>query len=103
MLANHPLQRVVTFHHHPLEDAGVIGVGPDKVKVIADITQQDGPRRALRRKHFTSLLLEFPHLRAHHRLVKPFLALEVIIEQGFVHAGGGGNGVGARPARPCSA
>ena len=56
-----------------------------------------GPAGPLRRKYLASLLLEFPYLRAHDRLVKLFLALEVVIEQGFVHASGCGNGVGARP------
>ena len=54
-------------------------------------------RRALRRKDLQSLLKEFPHLRAHHRFVKAFLALEVVIEQGFIHPGGSRDGVGSRP------
>ncbi len=90
----------ISRHHHALKNARVMRVCPDEIKMTTHITQQDGSSRALRRKHLLRLPVEFPRVRAYDRLVKVFLAPEIIIEQGLVDAGSCGNSIGARAGQP---
>ncbi len=68
----------------------------DEIEVQTDVAQQDLARRARPGEHFQGLAVELFEVVFEHGLVKPLLALEVIIEQRLVHAGLGGDEVGAR-------
>ena len=99
VLADQPLHGLAAGRHQLMEQPGLAMPRADEVEMQVHVAQQDRPRRARGGEHVQHGAVEFLEMIFHDGFVEALFALKVIIEQGLVDAGGGGNGVRARPGQ----
>ena len=100
IFAEQPFRRLAALHHQLLEQRRVAVPVADEIKMQIDVAQQQGSRRARRIEDGQRLAVELPQLFLDDGHVKVLLAIEIVVEQRLVHAGGGGDGVRAGARQP---
>ncbi len=95
VLACDPRQALAAVHHFALDQARVVGVAGDEIKIAVYVGQQLLLRRGLVGAGDLDGAQELAEQKRQHEAVQVLFAPEVVVEQGLVHPGGGRDLVGA--------
>ena len=95
VLPDQTLRQSAAGGHHLMEKGGISMMGADEIKMEADVTQQDLPRRSRIGEEIEGLSVKIGEMVLQYRLIKAFLAFEIVIEEGFINPRFVGDGISA--------